>query len=54
MKNRGNGGARFDVLVNLDEDLDVDGNPVISGLEGNKRVVEGEDKELTTIKGQGL
>ena len=41
-------------MVNLDEDLDVDGNPVISGLEGNKCVVEGVDKESTTAKGKGL
>ena len=54
MKNGGNGGAQFDVLANLDEDLDVDSSPVISGLEGNKRVVEGEDKESTTTKGKRL
>lgn len=50
MKYGGNGGTRFDVLENIDEDLAVDDNPVISRLEGNKQVIEGS----TTTKGKGL
>ena len=41
LKDRGNSDSRFDVLANLDEDWNDDGNPVINGLDKNIHVVEG-------------
>ena len=35
-------------MVDLEEDLDVDGNPGINGLEGNQGVVDGVGKEAST------
>ena len=35
VKEGGNKESRFDVLENLNEDLDIDGNPVINSLDKN-------------------
>ena len=53
IKDEGNSDSRFDVLVNLDENWNDDGNPVVNGLNKNIHVVEGEEKELISENGQG-
>ena len=50
MKSGGNGGARFDILIDLEEDLDVVGNPMNSGLKGNQGVVDGVGKDSSAAK----
>ena len=50
MKSGGKSGARFDILADLEEDLDGIGNPVFSGLEGKQGVVDGAGKDSSIDK----
>ena len=50
MKSGGKGGARFDILADLEEDLDVIGNPIFSGLEEKQGVVDGAGKVSSIAK----
>ena len=50
VKSGGKSGARFDILADLEEDLDGIGNPVFSGLEGKQGVVDGAGKDSSIDK----